>query len=187
MRVLGTPQPVAFLFEELLDAKAHASLLTATLECQRDMVESSTGGRDDYRKSHLLYTPPDATSSVLDSLRERVEKIQSALGHSRCDVRDIECQLTAHNHGDFYKAHTDNGSTEAAGRKLSYVYYFNKQPRRFRGGQLVLYAQEQRFTVEANNNRLIVFDSGIEHEVLPVQSTGNFEDSRFSVNGWIWY
>jgi SM-20-related protein len=186
MQVLGAPRPLAVRVDKLLNADAHQRLLEATILSRAEMIESSTGGRDDYRKSQLLYSPPDEAESVLTELRKRIESILHALQLSPFSASDIECQLTAHNDGDFYRVHTDNGSSEAAGRQLSYIYYFHRQPRGFSGGQLKIYDGERSLTLEAEDNTLVVFHSSLEHEVLPIRCSGGFADSRFSVNGWVW-
>lgn len=127
----------------------------------------------------------------------------------------IELNVTVHQPGGYYQAHRDGGyQTQGdsgeqergnAGRRISYVYYFHRKPRRFAGGDLLLHdtdydAEEDRagqgqkgtqaFTRLAPiDNSLILFPSDSLHEITQITSaTGeplDFADGRFTVNGWI--
>lgn len=80
-------------------------------------------------------------------------------------------------------------------RQLTFVYYFNRSPKAFEGGDLALYDSdvsaglfsERHFTkVAPVDNRLLVFPSSAQHEVLMVRcASGAYEDSRFTLNGWV--
>ena len=112
-------------------------------------------------------------------------------GASRCG---IELDVTAHPAGGFYRVHRDDGGDRYRSRKLTFVYYFHREPRRFSGGDLLLYdtdfeagsASFAAFTrIEPLRNSLVVFPSGYFHEVTPVEcATDDFGDGRFTVNGW---
>lgn len=109
-------------------------------------------------------------------------------------VERIELQMTIHHQGDFYLVHRDDGKGETQTRRLSYVYYFHRQPRCFSGGDLLLYDthvtdSEYRlvFTrLEPLDNTIVFFPSQFFHQVTPVQcATDNYRDGRFTVNGWL--
>jgi Rps23 Pro-64 3,4-dihydroxylase Tpa1-like proline 4-hydroxylase len=111
-------------------------------------------------------------------------------------VSQIEAQLTAHNDGQFYKVHNDNGSQDTATRELTYVYYFYQDPKPFTGGELVIYDSkvqnnyyvqaESYKMVEPRNNSIVFFLSRYMHEVLPIRCPSQeFVNSRFTINGWI--
>ena len=120
---------------------------------------------------------------------------ENALG--RLPVRDlesheIELNLTAHRDGDFFRVHMDGDPVESD-RRLSYVYYFHRQPRRFSGGDLLLYdtnRQENGFRpgvftrIEPLHNSIVFFPSDCYHEITPVSGAQDFADARFTVNGW---
>ena len=125
----------------------------------------------------------------------------------------IELNVTVHQPGGYYQAHRDGGyqtpdeSAEPgrghAGRRISYVYYFHRKPRRFAGGDLLLHDTDydagedwagqkgaQAFTrIAPIDNSLILFPSDSLHEITQITSaTGeplDFADGRFTVNGWI--
>lgn len=112
-------------------------------------------------------------------------------------VGRVECQVTASTDGSYFRPHTDAGKGAIdATRKLTYVYYFNREPKGFTGGELRVYNDELRngkFSstdtfqlVEPRNNSIVFFNAAIMHEVRPVQVASKaFADSRFTVNGWI--
>jgi Rps23 Pro-64 3,4-dihydroxylase Tpa1-like proline 4-hydroxylase len=107
----------------------------------------------------------------------------------------LEMQFTAHNDGDFYKAHRDRGEGGMEHRRLTFVYYFFRQPQAFSGGGLALYdslSDGSQFNpqgyslVEPQDNSLILFPSSFWHEVRQVSCPSQgYADSRFTLNGWI--
>ena len=126
----------------------------------------------------------------------RVPEVMQQLGEDVFDIDRIECQLTAHNENDYYKIHNDNGSDKTATRELTYVYYFNREPKAFSGGELKLYDSriENNYYVEAEsykivepiNNSIVFFLARTMHEVLPVACPSRqFADGRFTLNGWV--
>ena len=111
-------------------------------------------------------------------------------------VAPIEAQITASNHGDFFRKHMDNSYGVHRRRVLSYVYYFHRTPRRFAGGELLLYptwhedgrvvfATKPR-TIMPRQNRIVFFPSSALHEIRMVRCPSwELADSRFTVNGWV--
>ncbi|MEO1185168.1 MAG: 2OG-Fe(II) oxygenase, partial [Cyanobacteria bacterium J06636_27] len=111
-------------------------------------------------------------------------------------VSHVEMQMTAHNDGAFYKAHTDAGSEKTKTRELTYVYYFYQEPKQFSGGELKIYdtevqgkkviQKENSQVIEPRNNSIVFFNSRCKHEVLPISCSSNeFKASRFTLNGWL--
>jgi SM-20-related protein len=81
-------------------------------------------------------------------------------------------------------------------RTLSYVFYFHKEPKGFRGGEFRLYHSritEGRYEcgepvvdIAPINNSILFFLSYRHHEVLPVHCPSRrFADGRFTINGWV--
>jgi hypothetical protein len=135
------------------------------------------------------------------------DKLRAVLPHARIEtgvghfsLGHIERQVTAHGDGDFFEAHTDAGdsSSDSGGRRLSFVYYFNDEPRTFEGGELRIYDQsvdgdgvpcaaETFHVVEPTNNSIVFFSPDEFHEVRPVRTRADAEDpgsTRFTFNGW---
>jgi SM-20-related protein len=123
-------------------------------------------------------------------------QVMAELGIAPFTPAEIEVQVTAHNDGNYFKLHNDNGSPDTASRGLTYVYYFFNEPKAFSGGVLRLYDSvvaggqyrcgPLAHEIEPKNNSIILFAPHCHHEVLRVDCpSGAFLDSRFTVNGWL--
>lgn len=185
--------------DDFLTPEENQYALDIALQRQQDYIESSTTTQaDNYRKSSVLFAQyyPELSELIKSKVVAIVPEILSKLNQRPFAISEIEIQLTAHNDGCFYKMHNDAGSEKTATRELTYVYYFHKQPKAFSGGELKLYDTELKSStvtthpnyklIEPENNRIIFFNSRSRHEVLPVVCQSKaFEDSRFTLNGWI--
>lgn len=184
-------------FENFLSPIDHAWLLEYVLQRQSDFVSTRTStGAENYRESVVLYHFPEFADLVRKRIQALFPDIIATLGLPDFAIDQIEAQLTAHNDGNFYKVHNDNGSPDTATRELTYVYYFYREPKAFSGGELVIYdskIQNNYYVradtykqVEPRNNSIVFFMSRYMHEVLPIQCPSRaFADSRFTINGWI--
>ena len=176
-------------------------------------------GRSEFTAAHIDL--PDGTPAVTDTSFRRAsvatpaddvfqifeDRLRAILPHARIEtgvprfrLGTLERQLTAHHDGDFFGAHTDLGVgwQDSSGRRLSYVYYFHEQPRRFEGGELRLYdhrlneagqweAAETFQTIEPADNSIVFFPSHALHEVRPVRVPGDPAEpgaTRFTLTGW---
>jgi len=87
----------------------------------------------------------------------------------------------------FYGWHrdTDTGINPTE-RIITIVYYFNKEPPTFKGGNLFFGGESTKNYKEVipKHNRAIIFESTKLHAVDTVKLSGNFEEGRFSVNMW---
>tara|TARA_R110000824_G_scaffold289533_1_gene478108 strand:+ start:52 stop:690 length:639 start_codon:yes stop_codon:yes gene_type:complete len=95
--------------------------------------------------------------------------------------------------GQQYKYHMDDDSS---GRVITLVYYFNKEPKKYKGGEIqftrspihdgvAIDKNQTPITITPENNMMVVFGSKIPHTVLPTTSPKTFDKGRFSVNIWI--
>jgi SM-20-related protein len=183
--------------ENFLTPEEHQRLLDYTLQHEADFVSTQTSTKaTNYRESLVLYAFPEFANLISQRVQQVVPELVSKFGLTPFQISQIEAQLTAHNHGNFYKIHNDNGSQETATRELTYVYYFYREPKAFSGGELVIYDSkvENNFYVKADtsktvqplNNSIVFFLSRYLHEVLPVHCPSQqFADSRFTINGWV--
>ena len=120
-------------------------------------------------------------------LRASEPMLRADLGMGSYDFHDIELQIAAHNDGGFFRRHGDTYKGWGIDRVISAVYYFHRQPSVFSGGALRLYPLTGvgEVDIEPVHNRLVVFPSFVQHEVMPVSCpSGQFMDSRFAVNCW---
>ncbi len=183
--------------DNFLTSDEHQQLLNYVLGKEADFVSTSTSTNAmNYRQSMVLYSFPEFSQSILKRIEAIVPDVITKLGLLSFPISYIESQLTAHNDGNYYKIHNDNGSPETVLREITYVYYFYREPKHFSGGELLIYDSQisHNFyinsdsfkTVEPRNNSIIFFLSRCMHEVLPVNCPSKvFADSRFTINGWV--
>jgi Rps23 Pro-64 3,4-dihydroxylase Tpa1-like proline 4-hydroxylase len=150
----------------------------------------------DYRRSMVLYQFSPHMEYFQRLIQSMVPETCQQLGIPSFEVSHIEAQLTMHNHDNYYKIHNDNASEDTATRRLTYVYYYYREPQGFAGGKLRFYnrvqsqvnlpGEEHFVDIEPYNNSLILFPSQYMHEVMRVDCDSRaFHDSRFTINGWV--
>ena len=145
----------------------------------------------------------EAGPRTMQEVRPRIDpKIRSVLpdvlarlGMPGFDRYGIEMGMRVYLEGGFYRAHSDSRSLHYRSRVLSFVYFFHRQPRRFSGGDLLLYDTDvdtYAWTWEAFSrivplrNSIVFFPGACWHQVCPVQcETDDFGDGRWAVNGHV--
>ncbi len=158
----------------------------------------SVNDRQYSRHSSILDPPFTLAPLIVEKVRQVIPQVLEPLQTQEFPIGPIEAQLTAHNDGEYYKLHNDNGIEALASRTLTFVYYFYQEPKAFTGGELRIYdgelegEKEMRFlpkgchVVVPRNNCIVFFPSQLMHEVTQVQCPSqSFLDGRFTVNGWI--
>ena len=188
--------PVAIL-DDLLPEPEWRQLLKRVLEDEHAFHSSQTHDRrSDYRQSLVMNPPADLVRPVVERVRESMPEALSILRQPPIVVGVVEAQITASVDGSFFGVHTDADYEKVPKRLLTYVYYFNRPPKGFTGGELRIYddllrndklARADSFhLVEPLHNRLVLFWARVMHEVMPVRvPSGEFADARFTVNGWV--
>lgn len=128
----------------------------------------------------------DFSDTIRMFLAARRREIQARLGLTAKPWNGITCSLVAHGDGSFFGTHTDNVVGHER-RHLTFAYYCFREPRRFEGGDLVIFSRnDNSIIVEPESGLLVVFDARSPHEVLPVRvPSGRFDDSRFALTGWL--
>ena len=171
-------------------------LLAEVLASEAQFRPSGThDARTDYRQSLVLNPPAELVRPIVDRVRRLTPQVLPVLRVSPIVVGAVEAQVTASVDGSFFGVHTDAGP-DVPKRHLTYVYYFNRAPKGFTGGELRVYddvvrngklARAHSFqTIEPAHNRLVLFWAKTMHEVAPVRVPSRaFADARFTVNGWI--
>jgi len=183
--------------DDLLPEATLATLFAGVLALERDFVPAGTHGeRTDARRSLVLDPPPALVRPVVDLVRAAMPEVLAAIRLPQVEVAETEVQVTANNDGAFFAIHTDQDYGKVNRRHLTYVYYFNAQPKAFTGGELRVYddilrnnklARGDTFqVVEPRHNSIVFFWARVMHEVMPVHVPSRlFRDSRFTVNGWV--
>jgi Rps23 Pro-64 3,4-dihydroxylase Tpa1-like proline 4-hydroxylase len=198
------PLPPApyIVIEEFLPPDRHREALDFALERRSALEEAMVGGDDsewkvepEARIAQAAYKVESLGQWFLPLIEARLPDVLKQLGIAPFEAGEFELQLTAYNDGEYYRTHADRDEAGLVKRQLTFVYYFNRAPKAFDGGDLVLYDgdpaanlfSERHFTrVMPVDNRLVMFPSSAQHEVSMVHCTSKaYEDSRFTLNGWV--
>lgn len=89
-----------------------------------------------------------------------------------CNYKSI--LLSYYEHENYYHSHHDVCC-------LTTLFWFNKSPKQFKGGDI--YFKDMDQTVSFKNNRFIIFPSIYFHEVSKVSMDNNFRDNGISQKG----
>lgn len=186
--------------------------------------------RDTVRQRHDKFQPdgvlrkkdpvPVVDKKIRDSVFIKAPEIKDKLipkvtqmMQSRCEgmntepfsIERIEFKITVQEDGGHFLPHIDNGPN-VADRVISYVYYFELEPREFNGGDFLLYDLYRMNELNAldiqspedvygigytrichRHNRLFLFPSHCLHEVVPVERTGWTQGAgRYAAVGHFW-
>ncbi|NJP12525.1 MAG: proline hydroxylase [Leptolyngbyaceae cyanobacterium RU_5_1] len=186
--------------ENFLNADEVNDLLDYTLvnEHRFEPAKVRVEYESDERKAVVLWRR-EHFADVADFMSRRVHRVLPEvlpkLKVVEFPISRTEVQMTAFRDGNYFKQHRDNYWQDSR-RKLSFVYYFHRQPKPFTGGELRLYDSmiedgcyepaESFKTIEPWHNSIVFFHSRNAHEVLPIRCPSQqFRDSRFTVNGWL--
>jgi Rps23 Pro-64 3,4-dihydroxylase Tpa1-like proline 4-hydroxylase len=152
--------------------------------------------KEDYRHSFMLGAPDALKQLFIAKITAVMREVMPQLRLGQFALGAIDCQVTASVDGSYFKIHTDAGVNETYKRQFTYVYYFNREPKGFTGGELRIYddtirngklaATESFQVIEPRHNSIVFFQAAVMHEVMPVHvPSKQFRDARFTVNGWI--
>jgi Rps23 Pro-64 3,4-dihydroxylase Tpa1-like proline 4-hydroxylase len=183
--------------QDFLSTVELEQLFEFVMKQENNFLPTTNSDNDpDYRRSMFLPIFEPFSELLINRVKAAVPQLINHFKVAPFHINYVEAQLTAHNDGNYYKVHNDNGSSDTATRELSYVYYFNREPKAFFGGELSIYdskiennfyvAADSFQTVQPLNNSIVFFLSRYMHEVLPVSCPSqSFADSRFTINGWV--
>ena len=140
-------------------------------------------------------TMQEARPRIVPKIRSVLPDVLVRLGMPGLDRYRIEMDMRVYLGGGFYRAHADNRSTGHRPRVLSFVYFFHCEPRRFSGGDLLLYDTDvdtYTWTCAAFSrivplrNSIVFFPGDCWHQVCPVRcETDDFGDGRWAFNGHV--
>ena len=148
------------------------------------------------RVAQLLERADSVRAWFLPWLEEVITRaeILPRLGLAPFVVGKRELQVTGHSDGGFFSVHSDASTNPAAptwARQLTFIYYFHRLPRRFSGGDLLLFdppgGGDLSFTrIDPTHNSLVFFQSSQMHTVTQIHSAATDPlDGRWTVNGWL--
>jgi SM-20-related protein len=183
--------------EQFLTGSELAWLLDLVFASEASFVPAGVSDhKEDYRRA-LTMNAPDALKQLFaKKITALMPEVMPQLRVGRFTVGAIDCQVTASGDGAYFKVHTDAGANETWKRQYTYVYYFNREPKGFTGGELRIYddvirngklaATDSYQVIEPRHNTIVFFQAAVMHEVMPVcVPSRQFRDARLTVNGWI--
>ncbi len=187
---------------DFMPSATHKQILNYALSREDDYTRSTVRTAKDEENKHdarvrdslVLRDPQGLPEAFEHDLRALVPDALQALNMDLPEDFELELQLTAHNDGAFYKMHRDNSTPASSVRQLTFVYYFHHEPKAYSGGEIRLFdtlrdsdaAAVTFVSIEPDNNSLLLFPSGIPHEVREVSCPSEkFKGSRFTLNGWV--
>jgi Rps23 Pro-64 3,4-dihydroxylase Tpa1-like proline 4-hydroxylase len=149
-----------------------------------------------HRRSRVLMDLGGQEEVILERIRGVLPRVLDQLGVEEFPVRHVETQITASNDGDFFGEHCDDAQEMIASRRITFVYFFHREPRQFKGGKLRLHdcrwhGEQQVKTgsyqsIVPRQNQIVFFPCSLLHEITPVDCASRaFADSRFTLNGWL--
>ena len=109
----------------------------------------------------------------------KVQELIVAL--NRClylGINAHEFHLAMYPETTFYKRHRD-AFRHTDARKISMVMYLNRAWQQGDGGELAIYTDAVTHIIEPLAGTLVIFESGLEHEVLTSHKP------RYSLTGWL--
>jgi len=192
------------ILDEFLAPQELDELTRFSLEHEADFSASEVvspvaeGGVVNYehRRSRVLLDLKHHQDLMLERIKSVLPQVLQKLGMEEFSITSVEAQITASNDGDFFRFHSDNGSDPVTSRHLTFVYFFQREPKAFEGGELLIhdarlegdsYISEGSFqTIVPQQNQIVFFPCELMHEITPVKCPSRlFADSRFTLNGWL--
>lgn len=93
-------------------------------------------------------------------------------------------QVSSYMTGDRYDFHEDEG----AGVNLTAIVFLAAEPKKVRGGDLVLAYDGDETTIRFRHNRLVIFPSRTLHRITPVRvDSADPQNARISLQCWLTY
>jgi len=153
-----------------------------------------------HRRSRVLMDLGKHEAVILERIRGALPRVLDRLGIEEFPITHVEAQITASNDGDFFAAHNDDAHEAIASRRVTFVYFFHREPRQFEGGELRLhdtrgpndgfakssYKTGSYHSIVPRQNQIVFFPCSVLHEITRVECPSRaFADSRFTLNGWL--
>jgi SM-20-related protein len=192
------------VLDEFLAPHEMEELIRYTLEHEAQFTTSEVispsgePGMTDYshRRSRVLMELGPHEETILSRIQKVLPRVLEQMGMEEFPVTQTEVQITASNDGDFFRAHCDDAQEMIASRRLTFVYFFHREPNQFEGGELRLHDSVKSSdhplnagsfqTIMPQQNQIVFFPCSTLHEITAVQCRSRaFADSRFTVNGWL--
>lgn len=192
--------PVA-VFDDFLCSTDLDRLVGHALDNEGKFVRARTHGPDatydpGMRETLVFHDFTEQRAAFEAFARSNAESLSRDLGLAPFEIAQIELKITNHVDRSFFSTHCDNAEPfEKAGRAITWLLYFGREPVKYSGGDLYIFdtdPETQRYASHSftkiipKHNRLVAFPSHFQHAVSPMHLPGNaFADGRFAVSSHI--
>lgn len=133
------------------------------------------------RKDEIFWLEGNETQPAIKAFLNQIHQLAQIINQSLfLSVQEFETHFALYQPGAYYKKHRDQFANKK-NRKISFVYYLNKDWHSDFGGELKLYNKEDELiqAVLPEENRFICFNSELVHEVCLTHQP------RYSITGWM--
>ncbi|MFT4058690.1 MAG: 2OG-Fe(II) oxygenase [Legionella sp.] len=133
------------------------------------------------RTDKILWIEGNEHHLAIQLFLAAIQKLAHALNQTLfLGLNEFETHFANYQPGTFYKKHIDQFTAQKT-RRISFVYYLNKNWQPQYGGMLNLYNSEDQLIQQVlpQENRFICFNSDLPHEVLITHHP------RYSITGWM--
>ncbi len=197
------PAPFA-IFDNFLDISEREYFWQKAIHSQPDFEKAGIGLGEEtivdcyQRDTEVLRLQKEEKKNIRDKVREKAKELFIRFQMPEHKIKKIEVKLTAHGEGGFFKIHHDGFlKNDGSIRCLSWVYYFHACPKRYKGGDLILFDStsepdgHQYSPVDytryiPQNNQVVFFPSRFYHCVTPVRLLSpEFTSGRFAIAGHV--
>jgi Rps23 Pro-64 3,4-dihydroxylase Tpa1-like proline 4-hydroxylase len=204
------PVPV-IIIRDMFTKKQNKEMLEEAISHKKDFRNSGTGIDNvttEFRDNKVAYFDDmyvhDRTKSKLLSHIQSMfsmDEFKNILSSAQYPINLFpsstfhETQVSRYgDNGQKYGYHIDSFDNER--RQLTIVYYMNEEPKKYKGGEILLTRStiskgkvmdpnEEPIKIVPENNMAVIFGARVAHCVLPTKSPKTFSKGRFSINCWI--
>jgi Rps23 Pro-64 3,4-dihydroxylase Tpa1-like proline 4-hydroxylase len=194
----ATMQAASVVLDEFLAPHELDELVAYTLRHEEDFQNSeviSPSGEPGvidfaHRRSRVLMDLGKHQGVILERIQCVLPRVLDQLGIEEFPITHVEGQITASNDGDFFGVHSDDAQEAIASRRITFVYFFHREPRPFEGGELRLHDSSSDGggyqTIVPQQNQIVFFPCSVSHQITRLACPSRaFADSRFTLNGWL--
>jgi SM-20-related protein len=133
------------------------------------------------RTDEIFWLDGDETNPAIHAFLAQMHQLAQKLNQELfLGLTEFETHFAVYQPGTYYKKHIDQFTAQKT-RKISCVYYLNKDWQAEFGGELKLYNREDQLiqNILPQENRFICFNSELAHEVSLTHKL------RYSIAGWL--
>ncbi len=155
--------------------------------------------RGEFLTDCFRYFDEDIGRTFRERLAACFPMITTRLQVSLSEFHSTRIHALVYRDGNFFRAHRDTGSRDNV--RITFLYYLYEAPKRFTGGDLVLYDSHLDLALRndpnagfhpslctrlpCTDNELVCFPSEYYHEALAVAGIGDdTRGARMALNGW---